>query len=89
MKSIITSGNVLVDYLVILCDGVTKSKINLERQCESDDIMLLIWETYNPASLAALWRHNTNDVTTREGDVTVEAIIKLNSVTDTEVIYGC
>ena len=77
----------IMDYLIILSDQVTHTKINLQRVAETDSMIKMIWKAYNPASLAALWRHETGDVTTRAGDIILEAVIRLDSVTETEVLY--
>lgn len=74
------------DYLIILSDRVSKQKINLVRVAESDEMMKMIWEAYNEASLTALWRHETGDTTARAGDIFLEALIRLDSVKETEVL---
>ena len=75
------------DYLIILRDEISKQHLNLQREAESDEMIKMLWHSYNPASLAMLWQANMDDTTVREDDIVLEAIIRLDSVTETEVLF--
>ncbi len=82
-----TNGKETVVYVIVLKDSVTGDIVNTSQECESGDLLVRMWLSYNSCSLYARWVNLGGNRNT-QGGIVVSEIKEVISPTEAKTIYS-